>query len=160
MMGPVVCSYTSWCPGVLPTLAVMTGHHPVRPGSRGINGVRGHETCQDLLAIRCLTQGQKSRIEVAEEPVEAVIDWQELILITEVVLAKLPRCIPQGLEQFGHGADLATPVACFSLSTDYSIPRGDHVCGKVFVPLQKVGLDSHIRHGNFGETAIPLRGRH
>jgi hypothetical protein len=23
----------------------------------------------------------------------------------------------------------------------------------------KVGLASHIRHGNFGETAIPLRGK-
>src|SRR5262249_6045943 len=116
MMGPVVCSYTGWCPGVLPTLAVMTGHHPVRPGSRGIDGVRGHETCQDLLAIHCLTQGQKSRIEVAEEPVEAVIDWQELILITEVVHAKLPRRIPQGLEQFRprcrprHSRRLLPPV--------------------------------------------------
>jgi hypothetical protein len=25
--------------------------------------------------------------------------------------------------------------------------------------LHKVGLASHIRHGNFGENPIPLRGR-
>jgi hypothetical protein len=33
------------------------------------------------------------------------------------------------------------------------------VRGNMFVPLHKVGLASHMRHGNFGESTIPLRGR-
>jgi hypothetical protein len=33
------------------------------------------------------------------------------------------------------------------------------VRGNMFEPLQKVGLASHIRNGNFGETTIPLRSR-
>jgi hypothetical protein len=62
MMGAVVFSHTGCSPGVLKTLAVITGHHPVRPGAHGIDGGRGHETCQAILAIRCLTEGQKSNL--------------------------------------------------------------------------------------------------
>jgi hypothetical protein len=29
----------------------------------------------------------------------------------------------------------------------------------MFVPRHTVGFASHRRHGNFGETLIPLRGR-
>jgi hypothetical protein len=42
-------------------------------------------------------------IEVAEELVEAVVGWQELVLVAQMVLAELSRRIAERLEQLGDG---------------------------------------------------------
>ena len=42
-------------------------------------------------------------IKIAKELVKAVLSWQELIAITKVVLAKLPRCIALLFQQRGEG---------------------------------------------------------
>src|SRR6266487_3611896 len=59
-MGTVVFSHTGSCSGVLKTVAVITGNHPVRFGAGGLNGGHGHEPCKDLLTILRLTERQKS----------------------------------------------------------------------------------------------------
>src|SRR4051812_38375617 len=47
-VGTVVCSHTRSCTGVLKTLAVLPGNHPIRLGPRGIEDGRGHEPSKDL----------------------------------------------------------------------------------------------------------------
>jgi len=64
IMGAVDFSNAGGFLGVLKTLRVMTGNHPVCPCARGIESGRGNATCKVLLAILCLTEGQKS----SEEP--------------------------------------------------------------------------------------------
>jgi hypothetical protein len=46
--------------GVLNTLAVIPGNHPIRPGPRGIEGGQGYEPSKDLPGRPYLTEGQKS----------------------------------------------------------------------------------------------------
>jgi hypothetical protein len=60
IMGAVDFSNTGGFPGVLKTLSVMTGNHPVCPCVRGIESGRGNATCKVLLAILYLTEGQQS----------------------------------------------------------------------------------------------------
>jgi hypothetical protein len=62
-MGAVVFSNTGCSPGVLKTLAVITGNNAVRPFACGIDAGRANKTCKDLLAILGLTEGQKSSLQ-------------------------------------------------------------------------------------------------
>ena len=55
-----------------------------------IGGVRGVLHCIEV-------------IQVAEEFVETVDGWQELIEIAEVILAELARRVAHGLERDGNG---------------------------------------------------------
>jgi hypothetical protein len=63
MMGGVGFSTTGCSPGVLKPLTVIPRNDPVRPGARGTDGGRGHEPCEDLLAILCPTERQQSSLE-------------------------------------------------------------------------------------------------
>jgi hypothetical protein len=59
-MAAVGFSHTGCFPGVLKTLAIITGHDPVCPGACGVDGGHGQEICKAPLAILCRQKG-KSR---------------------------------------------------------------------------------------------------
>ena len=59
-MGTVVFSHTGSGPGVLKTLALLTGNQPVRLGAGGRDGGHGHEPGKELLTILRRTERQKS----------------------------------------------------------------------------------------------------
>src|SRR5262245_20058865 len=55
--------------------------------------------------------------------------------------------------QFWVTCNLQAPSTCFPLMFQRLLMQDLYrVCGKMFGRLHKVGLASHIRHGNFGEV--------
>jgi hypothetical protein len=82
MLGTVDFAHTGGFPGVLNTLRVITGNHPVCPCARGIESSRSYGIGKALLTILGLTEGQKSSLrlcDVMQAVREAAANEQETL---------------------------------------------------------------------------------
>ena len=64
-------------------------------------------------------------VEVAEKLVEAVVGRQELVPVTQVVLAELPGGVTQGFEQFRQGRILGLQAEVRARDADFGQPGAD-----------------------------------
>lgn len=80
----------------------------VRVGREGMDHVARADDVQQLLRIVRMRRilHRVEMVQIAEELVEAVDRWQELVQVAQVILAELPRGVAVRLEHLGDGHGL------------------------------------------------------